>query len=150
MERVHQMNVVPDLLGELHPSFDLRVNFPERLSDEIRMRNRTKAKVEKMEPGVFLLPEQVYQPTALAESTFNLAQTRKPPALYTTVFHAEPRLYTMLMVDLGLLLCVDDIELLTWAFRRPKSGTSRVPIVPPLDAVSFFLFCNSPVPTPVH
>ncbi|KIP02565.1 hypothetical protein PHLGIDRAFT_111938 [Phlebiopsis gigantea 11061_1 CR5-6] len=86
MERVHQMNVVPDLLGELHPSFDLRVNFPERLSDEIRMRNRTKAKVEKMEPGVFLLPEQ----------------TRKPPALYTTVFHEEPRLYTMLMVDLDV------------------------------------------------
>ena len=59
MERINQMNVVPDLLGELHPSFDLRVNFPERLPDEVRMRNRTKAKIEKTEPGVFLLPKQV-------------------------------------------------------------------------------------------
>lgn len=59
MERVHQMNVVPDLLPELHPSFDLRVNFPERLPDKIRLQNRTKAKYEKTEPGIYLLPEQV-------------------------------------------------------------------------------------------
>lgn len=85
MERVHQMNVVPDLLPELHPSIDLRVNFPERLPERLRKRNRTKAKLEKTEAGVYLLPEQ----------------TRRPPTLYTTVFHTEPRLYTLLMVDLG-------------------------------------------------
>lgn len=59
MERVHQMNVVPDLLPELHPSLDLRANFPERLSKKARLANRTKAKYEKTDPGVFLLPEQV-------------------------------------------------------------------------------------------
>ena len=33
-------------------------------------------------------------------------QTRKPPMLYTTVFHTDTRLYTMLMVDLGLYFFV--------------------------------------------
>lgn len=28
-------------------------------------------------------------------------QTWKQPMLYTTVFHTDPRLYTLLMVDLG-------------------------------------------------
>jgi large subunit ribosomal protein L35 len=59
MERVHQMNVVPDLLSELHPSFDLRVNFPEQLLERLRRLNRTRRKYEMVEAGVFLLPEQV-------------------------------------------------------------------------------------------
>lgn len=59
MERIHQMNVVPDLLPSLHPSLDLRLNFPEAPPEDIVRRTRTKRKYEKVEPGVFLLPEQV-------------------------------------------------------------------------------------------
>ncbi|KAI0344248.1 PEBP-like protein [Trametopsis cervina] len=84
MERIHTMNVVPDLLPSLHPSIDLRLNFPAApLSGGRRSIRR---KPEKVEPGVFLLPEQ----------------TRKPPHLYVTVFHPEQRLYTLVMVDLDV------------------------------------------------
>ncbi|GJE94174.1 PEBP-like protein [Phanerochaete sordida] len=86
MERVHQMGVVPDLLPDIRPSIDLRVNFPERLPEKLRKANRTKRSFEKVEAGVYLLPEQ----------------TRKRPMLYTTVFHTEPRLYTLLMFDLDV------------------------------------------------
>ncbi|THH30397.1 hypothetical protein EUX98_g3788 [Antrodiella citrinella] len=86
MERIHQMNVVPDMLPALHPSFDLRINFPEPPPEDIRLRTRVKRKYQKVEPGVYLLPEQ----------------TRKHPQVYTTVFHTESRLYTMVMVDLDV------------------------------------------------
>ena len=59
MERVHQMNVVPDLLPEVHPSLDLRVNFHGLLPEKLRRINRTKRKYEAVEAGRFLLPEQV-------------------------------------------------------------------------------------------
>ena len=59
MERIHQMNVVPDLLPALHPSFDLRLNFPESPPDDPVRRARTKRRYKRVEPGVFLLPEQV-------------------------------------------------------------------------------------------
>ena len=59
MERIHQMNVVPDLLPSLHPSLDLRVNFPEKPPQSVYLRTRVKRKYEKVEPGIFLLPEQV-------------------------------------------------------------------------------------------
>ncbi|KAI0791795.1 phosphatidylethanolamine-binding protein [Abortiporus biennis] len=86
MERIHQMNVVPDLLPSLHPSLDLRVNYPEAPPKSVYLRTRIKRRYERVEPGVYLLPEQ----------------TRKPPRLYTTVFHTDPRLYTLLMVDLDV------------------------------------------------
>ncbi|KAK7688111.1 hypothetical protein QCA50_008481 [Cerrena zonata] len=86
MERIYQMGVVPDMMPEMHPSFDLRVNFPEPPPQDPVRRARVKRKYEKIEPGVFLLPEQ----------------TRRPPMLYTTVFHTDPRLYTLLMVDLDV------------------------------------------------
>ncbi|KAI0089880.1 phosphatidylethanolamine-binding protein [Irpex rosettiformis] len=86
MERIHQMNVVPDLLPSLHPTVDLRLNFPEAPPQDTVRRTRTKRKLEKVEPGVYLLPEQ----------------TRKQPQLYVSVFHPEPRLYTLLMVDLDV------------------------------------------------
>lgn len=54
------MNVVPDLLPSLHPSFDLRVNFPEPPPKSVALRNRKKRKYQKVEPGGFLLPEQVF------------------------------------------------------------------------------------------
>lgn len=59
MERIHQMNVVPDLLPRLHPSIDLRLNFPEAPPKDVVRRTRLKRKLEKVEPGVYLLPEQV-------------------------------------------------------------------------------------------
>lgn len=86
MERIYQMHVVPDLLPSLQPSLDLRVNFSEPPPASVYLRTHTKRKYQKVEPGIFLLPEQ----------------TRRPPMLYTTVFHTDPRLYTLLMVDLDV------------------------------------------------
>ncbi|KAA1475448.1 PEBP-like protein [Dentipellis sp. KUC8613] len=83
MERVYQMHVVPDLVPELQPSLDLRVNFPEPPPESLYLRTRVKRKYAAVEPGTYLLNER----------------TRKPPRLYTTVFHTDPRLYTLLMVD---------------------------------------------------
>lgn len=59
MERIHQMNIVPDLLPSLKPSLDLRVNYPEPPPQSVYLRTRVKRKYEKVEPGVFVLPEQV-------------------------------------------------------------------------------------------
>ncbi|KAI0960863.1 hypothetical protein AcV7_000123 [Taiwanofungus camphoratus] len=86
MERIHQMNVVPDLLPSLHPSLDLRVNFPEPPPKNVYLRSRVKRRYKKVEPGIFLLPEQTW----------------RQPMLYTTVFHTDTRLYTLLMVDLDV------------------------------------------------
>ena len=59
MERIHQMKVIPDLLPDLRPTLDLRVNFPEKPPQSLYLRTRTKRKYEPVEPGIFLLPEQV-------------------------------------------------------------------------------------------
>ncbi|KAG1889188.1 phosphatidylethanolamine-binding protein [Suillus subluteus] len=83
MERIHQMKVVPDVLPDIHPSLDLRVNFPKVKSNTRTQATVSKAVYEHVEPGVFLLPEQ----------------TVEPPKIYTTVFHPEERLYTLLMID---------------------------------------------------
>lgn len=83
MERIHQMKVVPDVLPDIHPSLDLRVNFPKVKSNTGLQATISKAVYEHVEPGVFLLPEQ----------------TVEPPKIYTTVFHPEERLYTLLMID---------------------------------------------------
>ncbi|OAX42584.1 PEBP-like protein [Rhizopogon vinicolor AM-OR11-026] len=83
MERIHQMKVVPDVLPDVHPSLDLRVTFPKVTSKTGSQVAVLKAIYEHVEPGVFLLPEQ----------------TIEPPKLFTTVFHPEERLYTLLMID---------------------------------------------------
>ncbi|KAH7926219.1 PEBP-like protein [Leucogyrophana mollusca] len=83
MERIHQMHVVPDVLPDLHPSLDVRVTFPEVPSSDASEDAPLKVKYSQVEPGTFLVPEQ----------------TINPPQLYTSVFHAETRLYTLLMVD---------------------------------------------------
>ncbi|KAL5494969.1 MRPL35 [Sanghuangporus weigelae] len=83
MERIHQMSVVPDLLPSLHPSVDLRISFPEPPPHSTYLRTRTRRKYKPVEPGVYLLPEQ----------------TRRPPRMYTSVFHPETRYYTLVMVD---------------------------------------------------
>jgi large subunit ribosomal protein L35 len=83
MERLYQMHVVPDILPSLQPTVDLRVVFPEAPPKNVVLRARAKRKLMPVEAGVFLVNEQ----------------TRRPPKLYTTVFHPEPRLYTLLLVD---------------------------------------------------
>ncbi|KAI0307390.1 phosphatidylethanolamine-binding protein [Multifurca ochricompacta] len=83
MERIYQMHVIPDVLPLLQPTVDLRVVFPEAPPKNVVLRARAKRKTAPVEPGVFLVNEQ----------------TRRPPKLYTTVFHPESRLYTLLMVD---------------------------------------------------
>jgi len=83
MERIHQMKIVPDVLPNIHPSLDLRVNFPKVASKTGSQVFVSKAVYEHVEPGIFLLPEQ----------------TVEPPKLFTTVFHPEERLYTLLMID---------------------------------------------------
>ncbi|EKM60509.1 uncharacterized protein PHACADRAFT_246507 [Phanerochaete carnosa HHB-10118-sp] len=127
MERVHQMGVVPDLLPEIRPSLDLRVNFLERLPEKLRKMDRTKRKSEKVEAGIYLLPEQ----------------TRKPPVLYTTVFHTEPRLYTLLMFDLDvpdpetcgfqsyLHWMQPNVELHTFSKNPIPLTTTHTPYIPP-------------------
>ena len=82
MERVHQMNVVPDLYPSVHPTVDLRVSFKD--SDppprsEAELRSEASGKILKTKgpspqdlerlkahgalgdvvPGVFLSPTQV-------------------------------------------------------------------------------------------
>ncbi|KAF9456690.1 phosphatidylethanolamine-binding protein [Collybia nuda] len=79
MERIHQMKVVPDVLPELHPSFDLIVTA-RTPALEFRKTGKSQTGIE---PGSFLLPEQ----------------TATPPKLYANIFHSDTRLYTLLMVD---------------------------------------------------
>ncbi|EGN94120.1 hypothetical protein SERLA73DRAFT_188707 [Serpula lacrymans var. lacrymans S7.3] len=83
MERIHQMNVVPDVLPSLHPSFDLRVVFPEAPSTNTTPSSKSGTKYAQVEPGIYLTAEQ----------------TLSAPTLYATVFHTDERLYTLMMVD---------------------------------------------------
>ncbi|KAJ7590621.1 phosphatidylethanolamine-binding protein [Mycena floridula] len=79
MERVYQMNVAPDLVAAIHPSFELRLTTGSRPKGL-----HPKAKNPSIvEPGSFLLPKQ----------------TMRPPTMYSTVFHTDTRLYTMVMLD---------------------------------------------------
>ena len=59
MERIYQMNVVPDMLPELHPSFDLRIRYLAPTPKDNYLRTRVKRKHRQVEPGIFLTPEQV-------------------------------------------------------------------------------------------
>ncbi|KZP30385.1 PEBP-like protein [Athelia psychrophila] len=69
MERLHQMNIIPDVLGNLRPTVDLSLVL--------------RGHPTPVEPGSFL----------------TAGQTRKEPRLYPTVFHTDTRLYTLIMVD---------------------------------------------------
>ncbi|KAI0258257.1 phosphatidylethanolamine-binding protein [Gloeopeniophorella convolvens] len=83
MERLYQMHVVPDILPELKPSVDLRVVFPEAPPTNPVLRARVKRRTAPVEAGMFMVNEQ----------------TRRPPKLFASAFHPEPRMYTLLMVD---------------------------------------------------
>jgi large subunit ribosomal protein L35 len=95
------MKVVPDVLPDIHPSLDLRVNFPKIMSNKGSDVTVPKAIYEHVEPGVFLLPEQVRSVVICAFIYLMIPQTVEPPKLFTTVFHPEERLYTLLMIDPG-------------------------------------------------
>ncbi|KJA29096.1 hypothetical protein HYPSUDRAFT_487273 [Hypholoma sublateritium FD-334 SS-4] len=79
MERLYQMNVVPDVLPAINPSLDLHLVVRARSSQFIEENKRN----THVEPGVFIKPKQ----------------TIEPPKLRVNVFHPDTRLYTMLMVD---------------------------------------------------
>lgn len=53
------MKVVPDMLPELHPSLDLRIRYLEPPPKSNYLRTRVKRKLRQVEPGSFLVPEQV-------------------------------------------------------------------------------------------
>ncbi|KIM48480.1 hypothetical protein M413DRAFT_232898 [Hebeloma cylindrosporum] len=79
MERIYQLNVVPDVLPVLKPSIDLHVIARTTPKEFL-----TSKKVQSVvEPGVFLRSKQ----------------TMTPPKLRVNVFHTDVRLYTMLLVD---------------------------------------------------
>ncbi|KZV70569.1 PEBP-like protein [Peniophora sp. CONT] len=78
MERLHQMNVIPDVLPDFHPSFDMRLTAPDMNAATHRA-----GRWKNVEPGSFV----------------PVISTRKQPRLYTTVFHTEPQQYTLMMVD---------------------------------------------------
>lgn len=59
MERIHQMNVIPDVLPDLRPEVDVRINFPEPPPKSEAKRARAKQRYAPVEPGVYLVNEQV-------------------------------------------------------------------------------------------
>jgi large subunit ribosomal protein L35 len=61
MERLHQMKVIPDILPDFHPSLDLRATATTSLKEY----SKTKKRYTDVEPGMFLMPEQVCSPFAL-------------------------------------------------------------------------------------
>lgn len=64
MERLYQMNIVPDLLPALHPTVDLRVQFPYLGPRTAHQRAREKGGFSTIEPGSFLTAAQVCVLTA--------------------------------------------------------------------------------------
>lgn len=132
------MSVVPDLLPELHPSFDLRINFPERPPEDVRLRTRVKRKYEKVEPGVFLLSEQVrstfrtipFVPDRSCASDAKVAHALHDcvPYRYTSIYHAYGGfgyVFQSIYVLLIQLVC-----------RCSRPGESVVPTLPSLASVS--------------
>lgn len=73
------MNVLPDVLASLHPTAALNVFL-----DRKNWRAATGSKL--VEPGVFI-PSRM---------------TKVAPRIQATVFHPETRLYTLMIVDLGM------------------------------------------------
>lgn len=58
MERLHQMHIVPDVIGILHPTVDLRLVVTGPTTSEATLGGRY-VKPLTVEPGVFLKPRQV-------------------------------------------------------------------------------------------
>lgn len=102
MERLYQMHVVPDILPGIHPSIDLHV-ITRTTPGEFIESNKVQSHVV---PGAFLRPKQVNCPGPLQlklnKTDSFCVKTLVPPKLRVKVFHTDVRLYTMLLVDLGL------------------------------------------------
>ena len=58
MERLHQMHVVPDVIGTLHPTVDLRLVVTGPTTSEAALAGKY-VKPLMVEPGIFLKPRQV-------------------------------------------------------------------------------------------
>lgn len=92
------MHVIPDVVSDLCPSFDLRVSFPE---DQTKV-TLTAPKYKFVEPGIYLLPEKVSLLFGFGVTAFlNRNKTINSPRLHKDVFHTDERLYTLIMVDPG-------------------------------------------------
>ncbi|KAJ8088704.1 mitochondrial 54S ribosomal protein YmL35 [Marasmius tenuissimus] len=132
MERIHQMNIVPDVLPVIHPSIDLDVTVKPPL-------NRTfvsPRRIFLVEPGKYLTPQQ----------------TLRPPMLFPHVYHTDTRLYTMLMIDPD----VPDEENRTFTTylhwmkpNIPLSATHRGPI-PELNSHTTYIPPHPQRGTPYH
>lgn len=84
MERLHQMNVVPDLLPGIHPSLDLHLTVPYPLNKQFKRSIKSGGKdIVAVEPGSFVSP----------------TQTARAPGLWAHAWHLDVRLYTMVMID---------------------------------------------------
>ncbi|KAL1687714.1 hypothetical protein GGG16DRAFT_61514 [Schizophyllum commune] len=98
MERIYQMNIVPDVVPTLHPSINLKCNFvtPQSARRRSYAAELQAAKDKGVEP-----PAKTPKSRAPVEAGVYLspAQTIDPPTLYADVFHPDTRLYTLLMVD---------------------------------------------------
>ena len=97
MERIHQMHVVPDLLPDLRPTIDLRLNFPEPPPKDVYRRSRVKRRYQKVDPGMYLLPEQVW--SSCLESLAPLTHVtctidvEVPCSVYDSMAHRHTALY---------------------------------------------------------
>lgn len=58
MERLHQMHVVPDVIGNLHPTVDMRLVATGPITSEAALAGKY-VKPLTIEPGIFLKPRQV-------------------------------------------------------------------------------------------
>lgn len=92
------MSVVPDVLPVINPSLDLHVVVRARSTQFIEENKRN----THVEPGVFIRPKQVIWFFRCFSFLIFPLQTIEPPKLRVNVFHADTRLYTMLMVDPGV------------------------------------------------
>lgn len=96
MERIYQMHVVPDLIPELHPTIDLRVQFPWTTGHRtLSQRRREKSGWYTIEPGRFLTSKQVCLPCSPLLFLCNLPDHRflNPPPLFLLSFSSPTHLF---------------------------------------------------------
>ncbi|KAK4704677.1 hypothetical protein P7C70_g1530, partial [Phenoliferia sp. Uapishka_3] len=88
MQRVTQMSITPDLLPSISPIADVRIAIGGNT----------------IVPGVFAKPSEVSTNFARKPGSrlkIDPVQTREAPEIKVQVYHAEERLYTLLMIDPG-------------------------------------------------
>lgn len=125
------MHVVPDVVPQFHPSFDLRVSFPEYQTKV----TSTAPKYRFVEPGIYVLPEQVRFSLLQILAFLNRSKTMDPPRLHKDVFHLDERLYTLIMVDPGNEYTDLISSIVSLGYRCTRRGKQHVSTLPPLVAV---------------